>query len=297
MNDLDPALVLDDPARARLVDRFGPGVATWCDALPDLVTELANRWGLRLHSSVAGGTGRTLLGEDATGRFVALKVTPERAIAETEAAALRVWAGCSRVVELLDADVAAGAVLLEGLTPATPLAERGVRFPLAEIVELLGQLAAVPVPAAGFPTQTERLDLIFDLFARRAAGLGLDPVRLARSRSLALELADSSPVRLLHGDLHPHNVLDAGPVRGAVAIDPRPCFGDPAVDAADWAMVPLSHGATLDEGVAALVSAMPELDGDRLTAWCRSFVVLLAIQQLRKHGHTPHIEKLLELAP
>jgi hypothetical protein len=38
---LDPALILDDQARARPVDRFGPAVVSWCDALPDLITELA----------------------------------------------------------------------------------------------------------------------------------------------------------------------------------------------------------------------------------------------------------------
>jgi streptomycin 6-kinase len=294
---LDPALVLDDQARARLVDRFGPAVVSWCDALPDLITELATRWGLRLRSSVPGGTGRTLLAEDVSGRFVVLKVTPERAIAETEAAALRAWAPCTRVVELLDADTAAGAILLEGLSPATPLAERGVRFPVPEIVELLRQLGAAPVPVAGFPTLTERLAMIFDLFARRAEGIGLEPSVLSCSRAAAMELAGSGPVRLLHGDLHPHNVLDAGPARGATAIDPRPCFGDPAIDAADWAMVPPTHGGSLGEGVSALASAMPELDSERLTAWCRSLAVLLAIQQLRRHGRTQHVETLLDLAP
>lgn len=297
MTALDPALVLDDPARVRLVDRFGPGVVSWCDALPDLVAELTTRWRLRLRSSVPGGTGRTLLAEDASGRFVVLKVTPERAIAKTEAAALRAWAGCSRVVELLNVDAAVGALLLEGLSPATPLADRGNAFPVPEIVELLRQLDATPVPVTGFPALTERLDLIFDLFARRAGGSGLDLSVLSRSRSAAMELARGGPVRLLHGDLHPHNVLDAGPARGATAIDPRPCFGDPAIDAVDWAMVPLSHGGSLDDGVSALVSAMPELDHDRLTAWCRSLAVLPAIQQLRRHGQTPYVETLLELAP
>jgi streptomycin 6-kinase len=81
------------------------------------------------------------------------------------------------------------------------------------------------------------------------------------------------------------------------ALGPRPCFGDPAIDAADWAMVPLTHGGGLGEGVSALASAMPELDSERLTAWCRSLAVLLAIQQLRRHGRNPHVETLLDLAP
>ncbi|WP_116050525.1 aminoglycoside phosphotransferase family protein [Amycolatopsis palatopharyngis] len=297
MTALDPALVLDEGSRARLVDRFGAGVGPWCDALPDLVADLSVHWGLRLRSSVAGGTGRTFLGEDTSGAFVVLKVTPEREIAETEAAALRVWTGCSRVVNLLDTAPAEGALLLEGLCPATPLAERRADFPVPEIAELLGQLATTPVPASGFITLRERLGFIFDLFSRRAEGAGLSPAAVARSRTLAMELAADGPVRLLHGDLHPDNVLDAGPVRGAVAIDPRPCLGDPAVDAADWAVLPLLHGGSLDAGVSRLASAIPELDVERLTAWCRSFAVLLAIAQRRRNARASQVERILELVP
>ncbi|SFB54449.1 streptomycin 6-kinase [Amycolatopsis marina] len=297
MTAIDPALVLDEQARARLVDRFGTDVGPWCDALPDLIADLAVHWGLRLHSSVAGGTGRTFLGEDTSGMFVVLKVTPEPEIARTEAAALRVWAGCGRVVNLLETAPAEGAILLEGLAPGTPLAEHGPHFPVPEIAELLGQLATTPVPDGGFITLRERLDFIFGLFARRAEGVGIDPAAITRSLALARELASSGPVRLLHGDLHPNNVLDAGAARGAVAIDPRPCLGDPAADATDWAMLPLLHGGSLDDGVSTLVAAVPELDVERLTAWCRSFAVLMAIAQLRRHGRTGEAETMLKLIP
>ncbi|OUC96640.1 hypothetical protein CA984_14275 [Streptosporangium minutum] len=45
----------------------------------------------------------------------------------------------------------------------------------------------------------------------------------------------AGPAGLVHGDLHPGNVLDGGP-RGLVVIDPRPCVGDPAFDAVDWVL-------------------------------------------------------------
>ncbi|WDV32955.1 hypothetical protein OIM90_21435 [Streptomyces sp. AD16] len=42
----DPRLTtLPPPARARLLARFGPAVDAWCEALPDQVAELAERWG------------------------------------------------------------------------------------------------------------------------------------------------------------------------------------------------------------------------------------------------------------
>ena len=45
--------------------------------------------------------------------------------------------------------------------------------------------------------------------------------------------AEPTPTVLLHGDLTPVNVLDGGPERGLVAIDPAPCLGDPDFDAVD----------------------------------------------------------------
>lgn len=56
----------------------------------------------------------------------------------------------------------------------------------------------------------------------------------SEARQLARELAiDDREGALLHGDLHPGNVLDGG-TRGLVAIDPRSCVGDPAFDVVDW---------------------------------------------------------------
>ncbi|MGJ3560381.1 hypothetical protein ACR6C2_25120 [Streptomyces sp. INA 01156] len=56
------------------------------------------------------------------------------------------------------------------------------------------------------------------------AGNGLDaPAVLGRARARALELAESGPVALVHGDLHSANVL-SGPGARMVAIDPRPAW-------------------------------------------------------------------------
>lgn len=296
---VDPEVVLDDAGRARLIDRFGDGVWNWCAGLPALVDELVRRWDLRLVAALPGNTGRTFRCVDAAGAVVVLKVTPEREIAATEAAALRVWAGVPRVVRLLAADVDAGAVLLEGLEPGTELWSGGVR--LAQIGELLSSLRAVPAPVAGFGTLAERLDMIFGLYERRLVGSvaegRVSVAALRRSRRLAGELAASGETRLLHGDLHPGNVLDAGPVRGAVAIDPRPCLGDPVLDAVDWVFLPMRTGASMEEGIEALVAVSPGLDVERLRAWCRATAVLAAISSLRPGDSGAYVDALLRLVP
>lgn len=276
-------LILDSAARARLVDRFGPEVAAWCDELPALVARLTDRWGLRVESAVPGNTGRTLLCRTARDELVVLKVTPHHDIAETEAAALRAWTGCPQVVDLLDADLDAGAILLAGIEPGTQLTERGWTPP--EIEELLTGLHDVDVPTE-LPSLTERVHLMFDLAERRGGNV-IAPRLMAASRTASLELAADGHARLLHGDLHPANVL-AG-AHGVVAIDPRPCVGDPAFDAVDWV---LRADRDLDEAIAAL----PSVDPERLRRWCSALAVLVASAPLRRQGPSPYTEYLLELA-
>jgi streptomycin 6-kinase len=109
--------ILDADARARLLDRFGPGVERWCDELPTLVARLAERWSLRVREARPGGTGRTLICTGVDGGKRVLKLTPGQEVAAAEATALQTWAGCSRVVQVLDVDFEAGAILLEGIEP------------------------------------------------------------------------------------------------------------------------------------------------------------------------------------
>jgi streptomycin 6-kinase len=95
------------------------------------------------------------------------------------------------------------------------------------------------VAAPGEPVPLgDRVEFVFGHWiARHARGGAIAAVpvaRLERGRGLARALvAAAGPRVLLHGDLHPGNVLDGG-ARGLVAIDPRPCIGDPAFDAVDW---------------------------------------------------------------
>jgi streptomycin 6-kinase len=292
--------ILDDAARARLVDRFGPQVGPWCDALPSLVARLTDRWGLTVVEARPGNTGRTLMCRDPEGDSRVLKLCPDQEVSAGEATALQTWAGRSRVVQVLEVDFEAGAVLLEGLEPGTQLTGHGADVPWTEVADLLTQLHSVQLPsvqAAGpFPSLATRVGLMFDLAERRLRGSAAEPrlplELLHHARRRAEDLATGGPATLLHGDLHPGNVLDAGPVRGIVAIDPRPCLGDPAFDAVDWALLPMAAGGTLDDGV----TKLPGLDSDRVRAWCAALAPLVAMAPLRVGAPTPFTDALLEMA-
>jgi streptomycin 6-kinase len=291
-------VLIDDAARARLVDRFGAELAEpWCDALPDLVTRLSAQWGLEVREARPGNTGRTLLCTGPGGDLRVLKLTPGDDVARSEAAALQAWAECPRVVRLLDADLDANAILLEGLVPGTQLDDREV--PWAEVGDLLNQLHSVE-PTGPFGQLATGIEFIFTLSERRrrespAAAL-MSPEVLEKGRERAMALAAGGPVALLHGDLHPANVLDAGPGRGIVAIDPRAGFGDPALDAVDWMFVPVANGGTIDESIAALAPHVEDFDAERVRAWCVAMAPLIALSPLRRGERSPFTDAVLELA-
>ncbi|MBO0840943.1 MAG: phosphotransferase [Sciscionella sp.] len=301
-------MIVDERARARLVDRFGPGVAAWCDAFPALLASLTRRWELTVDADASGNTGRTLLCHNNSGEFVVLKLTPDLEVARTEATALRAWSNCPHVVDVLDADLDRGALLLAGIQPGTPLTSTPRQLP-----ELLAEIHGVSLPATGVDgadpdkqvggvgcadpdkqvggriiTLVERVEFMFALAERtRVDALGGSVGLLRRSREAALELAADGPTALLHGDFHQRNLLDGG-ARGPVIIDPRPCLGDPAFDAIDWALLPMRDGDPPHYDI-------PGIDGDRLRRWCECIAVLAAGAALRR-GDRSHANALLDLA-
>ncbi|WP_103352689.1 aminoglycoside phosphotransferase family protein [Amycolatopsis sp. CA-128772] len=292
------AVLIDDAARARLIGRFGAVLAEpWCDGLPDLVARLSAKWGLTVRETRPGNTGRTLLCTGPGGDLQVLKLTPDPEVARLEFAGLRAWQGCWRAVQVLDTDLDAGAILLEGLVPGTELRGRPVPWP--EIGALLAQLHSVALPS-DLPPLTDRVSFMFDITERTVPGSAAEPYLtpgvLARARDRALALAADGPVAVVHGDLHPGNVLDAGPRRGPVAIDPRPSVGDPAFDLADWLYLPLAAGGTLDDGIEALRPHLPGLDAGRARAWCAALAPLAAHAPLRRGERTPFTDVLLEMA-
>ena len=110
---LDPNFVLDEVAREKLITRYGAAVDAWCAALPEMVQLYCLRWHLDLDKALTGNSSRVYIGRQHGNRGVILKLTPDRAIANEEAIALRAWAATRHAVDLLDADLDAGALLLE----------------------------------------------------------------------------------------------------------------------------------------------------------------------------------------
>jgi streptomycin 6-kinase len=233
------------------------------------------------------------------GSAAVLKLSPDLPVVAEQVETLRLFAAGGRVPAVLAADEAAGAVLLELIEPGTQADALQPPPSAREWASLLEALHLAPVP----PDYPTGLGAQCEGFFARIGGRVAEPevgrwvsaadVARGAERCQALLATETTRV-LLHGDLHLANVLDGGPARGLVAIDPRACTGDPCFDAVDY----LLDGAGRD-GVGtrcAALAAASGLDADRLHAWCRAIAPIMAIIRVRRPGSRETIAELLTLA-
>ncbi|MFF5206204.1 aminoglycoside phosphotransferase family protein [Streptosporangium sp. NPDC000396] len=289
-------LTLDPATETRLVSRFGPGFRDWFAALPEFLERLARRWDLEVVAAVAAGnTSRAFHVRRADGSSAFLKLTPEPEIGVTEAAALRAWADNPHVVSLIDSDRESGALLLEAVKPGS----RVDRLPIEDVAMLLRSLRLTASPKNRLPALRQRVDFLFNLTIGRwrdsPAESHLDHGLLERCRTAALALAADGPAGLVHGDLHPGNVLISDS-HGLVVIDPRPSIGDPAFDAVDWVLAQAAELHDLEENIARLTALIPDMDPDRLMNWCRTTAAVIVVPRLNRGLYDQETRLLLHLA-
>lgn len=287
-----------------------PTIATrvdpWWDRLPGVLAELAERWELVVGDAVGrGNTSFLVRCRYAGDRPALLKLTPDAQLGIAEASALRGWESSGHVPQVWRSDTSSGAILLEALPSETPLSETGIAVDVDEVGKLISALhrTGSPVVADGVASLAERVEFIFDHWVGRLderrevliPTVSADHLRRGRDRARAL-LADADGSVLLHGDLHPGNVIDGGVTRGRVAIDPRPCVGDAAFDAVDWVFWPADDRRAWETRTRAL-SLRLALDHYRLWAWCEAFAAMSAAGRAARGVNDEQTAALLAIAP
>jgi streptomycin 6-kinase len=99
-------------------------------------------------------------------------------------------------------------------------------------------------------------------------------------------LADPQDIRVLHGDLHHGNVLDAGP-RGFLAIDPKRLHGERGFDFANLFCNPGADVALAPGRMARqlrVVARAADLDPGRLLQWIAAYAGLSASWHVEDGG-------------
>ncbi len=219
-----------------------PSGPTWLDRLPSVLTECLRLWELRVDGPTRFGRCAVVLPVlRADGSSAALKVGWPHDAATHEHLALRAWDGVG-AVRLLAADPSRWALLLERLDDDHDLDVVGVDESCRQVGGLLRTLDRPALPQLNqLSAYLQRLagdlnTLSGGPCARSDRGL---PRRLVdRGQAIATDLATHPGIdaRLVHTDLHGHNVLRRPGTGEWVAIDPKPMAGVPelAVAPALW---------------------------------------------------------------
>lgn len=219
-------------AFARHMRELDPaGGAAWVERLPELVSELAERWELTVGPPLEPLTFNWVApATRADGTPAILKLGLPGSDIVHEMAALRTFAGHG-IARLLKADADRHAMLLERLEPGTTLdtlADDEATRIAARVMRTLWTPAPVKHT---FPTAADWGRGFQRLRARFDGGVGPLPRRLVEeAETLFRDLLTSQaePV-LLHGDLHHMNILRAQRAPW-LAIDPKGVMGEPAYE-------------------------------------------------------------------
>lgn len=286
------SLPLSEAFTRRIVSVWGDEGARWLDRLPALVASCAERWGLSIESTPS----------ELSYNFVAFVVTADRREAvlklgvpdselRAEIAALRAFRR-RPVVDLLEADSEAGALLLGRLVPGRPLSDLTDDDEATVIAAHLIRDLALPEPVdASFPTIGQwafAFDRLRAAFSGKTGPLPGRMVDKAEQLLKDLELSSTGPM-LLHGDLHHDNILSCG--EGAWrAIDPKGVIGDPTYEAARLQHNPIPGFLAMDRPLtvalrrADILSSILKADRARLLAWAFFDAVLAACWSIEENG-------------
>lgn len=226
-----PEMVVSDRLRAT-VEHIGAPARVWLDGLASRLRATAEAWNLDLQGQLAHDghcsvTFRVLTGD---GQRAVLKLSLPDEEARHEAAALGRWDG-DGAVRLHRASADGFTLLLERCEPGHDLWTVDPITQIEVMGDLLPRLWRHPRDGDPFPEVPDTVARWVVEMPEAARVMGL-PHRVATDLGgWAQELVEEAPRRVLHGDLHPGNILAAE--RAAwLAIDPKPWIGDPAFDLA-----------------------------------------------------------------
>ncbi|GGG25829.1 hypothetical protein GCM10010964_12220 [Caldovatus sediminis] len=247
--------------------RLARRASAWRRDLAARLRHAEARWSLVLEGPLATGetAARTFAVRRADGAAAVLKLAPPGQALEAEATALAAFAGRG-AARLLAADLPAGALLIERLSPGTALRHLAARDDDAATLAAAGVMAALRRPPPPGAVLAEAAGWVRALDRALEAPGPLPRPMLARAARLMRELAAGAPPPvLLHGDLHAGNILRDG-AAGWRAVDPKGLIGDPAFEAAAFLRDPPGPAARAARRVALLAEATG-LPRERIAAW------------------------------
>lgn len=262
----------------------------WLAELPDLLVQAARRWHLQLGAPFLLSYNYVCAATLQDGTEAVLKVGVPNPELTSEIHTLHLYNGQGACC-LLEADAAAGMLLLERLRPGTMLVTLQDDDRATEIAADVMKKIHRPVPdqegflsLGGWFAELEKLRPHF------AGGTGPFPEKtFATVEGLLRELfAEDRPQVLLHGDFHHFNILSSE--RGWLVIDPKGVAGAPEYEAGPLLTNPFN--VVLSESQAlqrtrrrmAILCERLGFDRQRLRAWVLCHCVLSSYWDMQEDG-------------
>lgn len=271
----------------------------WLDSFDELIGECESRWGALVLEPFPLSYNFVAPVVLQDGRNAVLKLGVPGVEWQRELAAIQVFAGRG-MVELLDADMESGILLLERISPGETLdkvkSEEEQIQCLAEVIKTMH----TPVSSEG------KLPAIFPTIADWAIGLekirphfqgSTGPIpeqKVDRAQSWYKKLLTTQKERcLLHGDLHHENMLRAERAPW-LAIDPKGLIGE-----TEYEVIPFLLNHLPEEGIEeamkrrinGLTRAL-NLKKERVLAWAYCHSVLAAWWLIEDFGVDEHRDHL-----
>lgn len=285
--------------------REGEAGATWLARLPGIVADLLDRWDCVPDGAVMhGNVGIIVPLRRRTEERLVLKVSFPHPGNVHEPDAFVAWGGRG-AVQLQERDDERFAMLLERVQPST-LAEVEDGDEVVTVAGRLNRRLAVPAPP-DLPRLRDQADAWEERLREDAEELthALSPRVMDTALATVRELGPAQPDTLIHGDLHPGNILRADR-EPWLAVDPKGYAGDPAYDSG--ALLKSRAVTLLDAGdlgkavcrVLDVFAEAAELDRERVQRWAQFHAVEAAFWG-RRHGfHVarsgPRLDWLTEFA-
>jgi streptomycin 6-kinase len=284
---------VDVAFRERIESVFGDDGRAWLRALPELLETFAKQWQLTLGEPFMPlNYNYVVAAKRADGSDAVLKMGVPRDDLRFELEALRHYAGGASI-ELLEADAAGGAMLLERASPGAPILSLDDDQLATRIAaRLMRKLWSAPAAGHALPSVADWGEAFAQLRERHGGRSGPIPAELfAYAEGLYFELDESRKHEVvLHGDLHHWNIVSAER-EPWLAIDPHGLVGDPGFEVGSWMRNPVGDRGYPDEGrflmrqrdVRGVLKRRLEIfseelgiDRNRLRDWSIAFAVLSA---------------------
>ena len=239
----------------------------WLEGLPRTISVQCRYWALQLDGPVLHGSNAVVLPVSQAGLAFVLRLTPPGNAFAGEAIALGFWNGRG-TVQLADADVEAGAMLLERLDISTSLADIPL-FQAAPIAAQLMRRLAVSV------SDTERVTSTSDIVSKRVKQFPESWSRLGKpfdhdilkqvihlSACLQINVGDLA----VNGDFHYGQILP-GIREPWLAVDPILLRGDIEYDLARLIWTRLDETPSDEEVISHFETFVRVAKLDRSRAW------------------------------